>query len=198
MQFADVVRSRRMTRSFSSRSVDSHIIDECVNLGARAPSAGKSQGWHLVLLNGSDTSRYWDISLPSDKRSTFSFPGLLKAPHVAIVLADPHAYLSRYSEDDKKSTGLGNSLESWVAPYWTIDASFATMTFLLALEDNGLGSLFFAHSHEDEIRDEFSIPSHVVVLGVIAFGYAENDIRKGRSSAREQRTHKSIVHQSNW
>lgn len=198
MQFADVVRSRRMTRSFSSRPVDPNIIHACVELALRAPSAGKSQGFHLLLLEGNDTSRYWNVALPAEKRDGFVFPGLLQAPCIAIVLADTRAYLQRYSEPDKARTGLGNSIDAWVAPYWTIDASFSAMTFLLALEDAGLGALFFAHANEPELRREFNIPDSVQMLGTIAFGYAENDDRKGRSSARATSNVASVVHRSNW
>lgn len=187
-----------MTRSFTSRSVDPPIIDSCVALALRAPSAGKSQGFHLLLLDGDDTSRYWNIALPAEKRDGFVFPGLLKAPHIALVLADTQAYLQRYSEPDKVHTGLGASTDAWVAPYWTIDASFSAMTFLLALEDAGLGALFFAHANEGDLRLEFNIPDSVQVLGTIAFGYADTDVRKGRSSSRATKDVASALHRSSW
>jgi nitroreductase len=187
-----------MTRSFSAQTVDSSLIDSCVDLALRAPSAGKSQGFHLLLLEGNETSRYWDIAMPSEKRDGFVFPGLLQAPCIALALADSQAYLDRYSEPDKAATGLGGSTDAWVAPYWTIDASFSTMTFLLALEDAGLGALFFAHANEVGLRSEFSIPESVQILGTIAFGYAADDSRKGRSSSRPTKNASRVVHRSTW
>ena len=187
-----------MVRSFQPQPVDEHIIAECVDLASRAPSAGKSQGWNLLLLTGDETSRYWDIALPLDNRETFAFPDLLRAPCIALTLADPRAYLDRYSEHDKEKTGLGASTDSWVAPYWTIDASFSTMTFLMALHDKGLGALFFAHTHEDLIRREFQIPDHIEILGVIAFGNAHSESRQGRSAGRRRRGVDEIIHRSSW
>ena len=187
-----------MTRSFSSQQVDERITNECVELALRSPSAGKSQGWHLLLFEGDATSNYWNIALPEDKRSGFVFPGLLNAPCIALVLADSQAYLQRYSQSDKAATGLGASADAWVAPYWTIDASFATMTFLLALEEREVGALFFAHAQEAELRSAFHIPDHVEVLGTIAFGYPENDTRKGRSSSRTSKSAKDVVHRLTW
>jgi nitroreductase len=187
-----------MVRAFRSQLVDDNVIAECVDLAMRAPSAGKSQGWNLLLLTGSETSRYWNITLPPEKREAFAFPDLLHAPCLALSIADPRAYLDRYSEDDKKKTGLGDSTQAWVAPYWTIDASFSTMTFLLALHDRGLGALFFAHSHESEIRHEFQIPDHVEILGALAFGYPLEEKRAGRSASRSRRGVSDIVHRSNW
>ena len=188
-----------MTRAFTTDTVDPVVIDECVDLASRAPSAGKSQGWHLLILEGVETRRYWDIAFPVESRRSFAFPGLLDAPVIALSLCDPDAYLSRYSEADKQRTGLGDSVDAWVAPYWTIDASFATMTFLLAIEDAGLGALFFAHANEESLRQEFSIPDGMQILGTIAVGHpADGVAREGRSAARARRSAASIIHRSGW
>ena len=64
-EFAEVVRSRRMTRAFDERPIDAGVLDELVELAARAPSAGKTQGWHLVVLEGDETALFWDATLPA-------------------------------------------------------------------------------------------------------------------------------------
>ena len=199
VNFADIVRSRRMSRSFSDQTVDSAVISSCIDLASRAPSAGKSQGWHVLMLENESTQRYWDVALPVERRESFAFPLLLRAPVIVLSMCDPTAYLDRYSEPDKKTTGLGEGLNKWPAPYWTIDASFATMTFLLALEDVKLGALFFAHSNEAGLRKEFNIPDHIEILGAIAIGYEiEGQKRQGRSAERIRRSVESIIHQKNW
>lgn len=188
-----------MTRSFASTDVPLGVITRCVSLAATSPSAGKSQGWNLVMLEGVETSRYWNIAFPEDKRQGFAFPGLFNAPLIFLVIADPRAYLARYSEEDKSSTGLGDSTDAWVAPYWTIDASFATMTFLLALHEAGLGALFFAHSSETELRREFALPDDVQILGTLAVGYeADVPARQGRSAKRVTRSADSVIHRGHW
>ena len=199
VNFADIVRSRRMSRSFSDQSVDTSVVTSCIELASRSPSAGKSQGWHVLVLENEATQRYWDIALPIERREGFAFPLLLRAPVIVVSMCDPTAYLERYSEPDKKSTGLGVGLDQWPAPYWTIDASFATMTFLLALEDVKLGALFFAHSNEAALRQEFNIPDHIEILGTIAIGHeVEGQKRQGRSAQRVRRSVESIIHQKNW
>ncbi len=199
VNFADIVRSRRMSRSFSDQTVDSAVISSCIDLASRAPSAGKSQGWHVLLLENESTQRYWDVALPAERRESFAFPLLLRAPVIVLSMCDPTAYLDRYSESDKKVTGLGVGLDKWPAPYWTIDASFATMTFLLALEDVKLGALFFAHSNEARLRQEFNIPEHIEILGAIAIGHEiKGPKRRGRSADRIRRSVESIIHLKNW
>ena len=143
-----------MTRAFDpSRPVAAELLDDLVDLAGRAPSAGKAQGWHLVVLEGEDTARFWDVTLPAARRAGFGWPGLLDAPVIALPLADPEAYVRRYAEPDKEATGLGRSAETWPVPYWTVDTAFAVMTLLLAAEDRGLGSLFFGvFQGEAELR----------------------------------------------
>ena len=66
-EFADVVRRRRMTRAFDARPGPAGAARASSSTSAsRAPSAGKTQGWHLVVLEGAETARFWDITLPAD------------------------------------------------------------------------------------------------------------------------------------
>jgi nitroreductase len=199
MEFEKTVRSRHMVRSFSQRPVDPSLIDSCVDLASRSPSAGKAQGWHLVVLEGEHTEKFWRHAFPIERRDGFRWPHLFDAPVIAIACTDPHAYLDRYSETDKRNTGLGESLDKWPTPYWTVDASFAVMTFLLALHDVGVGALFFAvFNGEEEVRRELGIPEHVQIIGAIAIGYAKDDDSKGASASRERHAVEDIVHRGRW
>jgi nitroreductase len=73
------------------------------------------------------------------------------------------------------------------------------MTFLLALEDNGIGALFFAHAQEEKLRLEFQLPNEVQILGTVALGYAtEQEGRQGRSADRQRKTVEQVIHRSQW
>lgn len=189
-----------MTRAFSSTPLGEGLLDGLVDLASRAPSAGKTQGWHLVVLEGADTARFWDITLPAERRATFRWQQLLDAPVIALPFADPQAYVERYAEPDKERTGLGASTDAWPTPYWTVDASMAVMTLLLAAEDAGLGALFFGvFRGEDELRAELDIPGHLQLLGAIALGHpAPGHDEPGRSSARVRRRPDEIIHRGRW
>ena len=188
-----------MTRAFLGTPVPPGVFDECVDTARRSPSAGNAQGWNLIVFTGDGTQRYWDIAFPVGNREGFAFPGLFAAPLVALVLADRRAYLDRYSEPDKAVQGLGESVEKWVAPYWTIDASFATMTLMLALHERGLGTLFFAHAHEQSLRGAFGVPDDVEILGVLAVGYPDTGREvPGRSAGRARRPASGIIHHDRW
>jgi len=189
-----------MTRAFDpTRPVPQPLLAELVDLASRAPSAGKTQGWHLVLLEGAQTARFWDLTLPSPRREGFGWPGLLAAPVIALPLADPDAYLSRYGEPDKQAAGLGSSTEAWPVPYWTVDTAFAVMTFLLGAEAAGLGALFFGlFDGEAELRVALGLPDSMELLGAIALGWPAAEDRPGHSAGRRRRPPNEILHRGGW
>ena len=195
-----------MVRSFSKDPVTPELVEQLVDLASRAPSAGKTQGWHFLVLQDGETSKFWDTTLPTEKRASFKWKHLLDAPIIGLVFADSAAYVARYSEPDKSSTGLGASESSWPTPYWTVDASFATMTLLLAAHDAGLGALFFAvFSGEAELRKLLGVPSDLQLIGAVAMGWpltqelsAGGSSEKGLSASRKRRTPSQITHFGKW
>ncbi len=191
-----------MTRAFDPRPIDPATLNELVDLASRAPSAGKAQGWHLVVLRGEETAVFWDITLPVMGRGSFKWQRLLDAPLIALPFADQRAYTARYSEPDKAGTGLGAGTQAWPAPYWTIDSSMAVMTLLLAAEDAGLGALFFGvFKGERRLRQQLRIPPALDLLGAIALGYPCDDVGAepvGRSSGRTRRRPSEIIHLGGW
>lgn len=199
MEFSEVVRTRRMTRDFTGEPVERAVIERCLDLAVRSPSAGKTQGWRIVGLLGADTAAYWDAALPAASRSSFAFPGLLRAAFVGVVTVSPSAYVERYAEPDKERTGLGAGRAAWPVPYWTVDGAMATMTFLHALHDQGLGALFFAVAREDEVRSALGIPADVEVIGAVAAGHpTDGPVRRGASAARRGRSGAEAVTWGRW
>ena len=201
MQFADCARSRKMVRAFQKKSVDAELLNRIVEIASWAPSAGKAQGWHLLVLQNEDTNRFWNVTLPKEKRASFRWQHLLDAPVIALAFADPNAYLERYSEPDKASTKLGSSTESWPTPYWTVDASFATMQLLLAAHDVGLGALFFGvFSGEQKLRSDSNVPEQMQLIGAIALGWPipEKATEKGASARRPRRKPSEIIHEGGF
>jgi nitroreductase len=199
--FAEVVRNRRMTRAFDPRPVDPAAIDWMVDLASRAPSAGKAQGWHLVVLEGADTELFWNVTLPRVRRDSFRWKQLLNAPIIALPFADAKAYVDRYAEPDKAQTGLGAGPDAWPVPYWTIDASMSVMTLLLAAEDAGLGALFFGvFRGERELRLALRVPPGVELLGALAIGHPVSDgfVAPGQSAGRRRRLPADIIHRGGW
>jgi nitroreductase len=201
-EFADVVRRRRMTRSFKPDPLPAGLLEELIDLANRAPSAGKTQGWHVIALEGEQTAKFWDITLPPMRRGRFKWQGLLDAPVLLLPFADAKAYVDRYSEPDKAATGLGVGPEAWPAPYWTIDTAMSVMIMLLAAEDVGLGALFFGvFKGERELRQALGVPPGLQLLGAVALGYPADPGKSegyGTSAGRPGRGTEQIIRRGAW
>jgi nitroreductase len=198
MEFQDVVRKRRMVRSFDSRPIPNDIVERLLANAQRAPSAGFSQGWAFLSLEGqAQTRQYWDAVGPAD-RDTFKWPDLFNAPLLIVCLSNKAAYLDRYAESDKGWTDRSET--HWPAPYWDIDTGMATMLMLLTAVDAGLGALFFGVPPEkiDTLHATFGIPADLHPIGTVAIGYARPNDRPSPSLQRGHRPVDEVVHRGHW
>ena len=198
MDFGEVLRRRRMVRRFDPTPIPPELLDGVLDAARRAPSAGFSQGFDLVVLEGPEqTARYWDVTLPPERRD--SLTGVLQAPVLVLPLADPAAYLRRYSEPDKAAAGLQQA-EAWPVPYWDVDAGFATMLLLLAAVDAGLGALFFGIFHDEQrLLQELGVPAGLHPIGTVALGYpAADDRPSGSPRTRPRRPLDEVIHRGGW
>jgi nitroreductase len=62
MEFQEVVRLRRMVRTFTDEPVPQAALDRILGNALRGPSAGFSQGQaFLVLTDAADRERFWAV-----------------------------------------------------------------------------------------------------------------------------------------
>lgn len=184
VEFAELVRSRRMTRSFDAdRPVERTQLKTLLKLAIRAPSAGHTQGWHFLVVDDI-TSRdaFWNATAtgPPDTWRT----GMSSAPALVVCLSDAQAYLDRYAQHDKGWTDRDPL--RWPIPYWHVDVGMAAMIILLAAQDFGLGACFFGVPGDRwaALRAAFDLDSRLAPVGVIALGYPatanSGPLRRGR------------------
>ena len=180
MEFADVVRRRRMVRTFDRRPVPRETLVRVLDTARRGPSAGWSQGYAFVVLEGPDAAPFWD------------------APVVVVPLAHKQAYLDRYAMPDKAGLGLDEEA-SWPVPYWDVDTAFATMLLLLAATDAGLGALFFGlFRGKEEALSSLGIPEGYRAIGAVALGYPAAGDRSRPSWKGGRRPFDEVVHFGHW
>jgi nitroreductase len=186
-----------MVRNFDSRPLARDVVDRIVMNGLRAPSAGFTQGWAFLVLEGrDDTSRYWDSTFASAAaRASFRWQGLFAAPLLIVCLSHKDGYLDRYAEPDKGHTD--RDARRWLVPYWDVDAGFAAMLMLLTAVDAGLGALFFAVSEHDRFRAAFGVPDAYMPVGALAIGHPLPD-EPSRSLARGRQPLDAVVHRGRW
>ena len=139
-----------------------------------------------MVLEGPETARFWDVTLPAERRASFRWQQLLDAPVIVLPLADRQAYLDRYAEPDKAATGLADAAR-WPVPYWQVDTAFATMLLLLAAQDEGLGALFFGvFRNGGQLLADLGVPPGHDLIGAIALGHPLPD-EPGNSVERARR-----------
>jgi len=197
VQFDDVVRRRRMVRNFDDRPVPTDVVERILANAQRAPSAGFSQGWAFLVLEGRDeTARFWSATFEDDAaRAAFRWQGLFRAPLVIVPLAHKQAYLDRYAEPDKGWTDRDE--RRWPVPYWDIDTGFATLLMLLTAVDAGLGALFFGIFTPDAFRVAFDVPDAYTPIGALAIGWPRPD-EPSPSLRRGRRPPHDVIHRGRW
>ncbi len=198
MEFQDVVRKRKMVRSFEDRPIPREVVDRILANAQRAPSAGFSQGWAFLALEGKEqTSRYWDALWPDAKRSEFGWPDMFNAPLLVTCLSDKQAYLARYARPDKGWTDMDE--KRWPVPYWDIDTGMAAMLVLLTAVDAELGAVFFGIQDQATFRSTFGVPDELTAIGTIAVGYAKPQDRPSPSLKNVgRRPVAEVVHRGSW
>ncbi|MFZ6002306.1 MAG: nitroreductase family protein [Actinomycetota bacterium] len=188
-----------MVRAFTDEAVAPGAVDGLIDLARRAPSAGNTQGAAFVVLEGAaETARYWDITLPPDRRASFRWPGLVDAPVLVIVLVRPEAWVERYAEPDKASRSLGTGTAAWPVPYWWVDAGMAVENMLLGAVEQGLGACFFGlFQHEEAVLADLGVPPGWRAVGTVALGHPAPD-EPGRSAGRPRPLLDEVIHRGGW
>jgi nitroreductase len=205
VEFADVVRRRRMTRAYTSDPVPPEVVDRLLEQAHRAPSAGNSAGWAFVVLDTPETvAGFWraqtDAALPGGEPDGW-LAGMMRAPVVVVPCSRRDVYLERYAQDDKAPKGLGDRDEDkWAMPYWHLDTAMAALLILQGATDAGLGSCFFGlvPSRVDAVKEQLGLtgPDAPHPIGAITIGHPEPGTR-GRSLRRRTPV-EAVVHRGRW
>jgi nitroreductase len=202
MEFAEVVRRRRMIRDYDpDRPVPPEIRERLLEHALHAPSAGFSQGWaFLVLESAEDRDRFWRATTSAEDEEAMRdwLVRMRRAPLLVVPLSHKQAYLERYAEPDK---GLTDRSEAhWPVPYWHIDTGMAALLMLLTAVDEGLAACFFGIQppQHPTFQEAFGVPEEYTAIGCVAVGYAGSDDRRSPSLQRGRRGVAEVVHRGRW
>jgi nitroreductase len=202
VEFADVIRKRKMVRAYTDEPVAADAVERILAAANRAPSAGFSQGYALLTLQGTEQlAPFWKLVSPGAGESGTgpSFDPVTRAPLVIVPLSCKDIYLDRYARQDKGWTDRSEA--HWPVPYWDIDTGFTALLMLLAAVDEGLGALFFGITPEKipEFRRLYDVPDRYVPIGAVVVGHPDPETDKGGSSrVIKRRTLDDLVHHGRW
>ncbi len=191
MEFQEVVRRRRMVRTFTTEPVPQAALDRILGNAVRGPSAGFSQGQSfLVLTEAADLERFWAVAgeaIASTARS---------APLVIVPMSCKRVYLDRYAQPDKGWTDRDEA--RWPVPFWHIDTGMAALLILQTAVDEGLGAVYFGIVPEAvaPFRAAFGVPGDNEPIGAIVIGYDAETAKRDLRSRRRDRD--DVVHHGRW
>src|SRR6202042_2656212 len=191
MEFQEVVRLRRMVRTFTDEPVPQAALDRILGNALRGPSAGFSQGQaFLVLTEPSDREKFWAVA------GAAIDPSAQTAPLVVVPMSCKRVYLDRYAQADKGWTDKDES--RWPVPFWHIDTGMAALLILQTAVDEGLGAVYFGivPAAVPRFRSAFGVPDDQEPIGAIAIGHdAEAEKRDLRAKRRDLA---AVTHYGRW
>ena len=191
MEFQEVVRRRRMVRTFTGERVSGESLDRILGNAVRGPSAGFSQGQSFLVLTGpGDREKFWAIAGAAIAESAQT------APLVIVPMSCKRVYLERYAQPDKGWTDMDEA--RWPVPFWHIDTGMAGLLILQTAVDEGLGAVYFGIVPEAvaPFRAAFGVPDDQEPIGAIAVGHdAEAEKRDLRIRRRNLA---DVTHYGRW
>ena len=206
MEFGEVIRRRRMVRSFTDEAVSTEALERIMRAAQRAPSAGFSQGVEFVVVTDQGTREALaggEAGAERMRRMGMQ-PFAHQAPVQIAICVNPGIYQARYREEDKgRLRRAVSDAELWQVPYWHTDAGCAMMLILLAAVDEGLAAGFMGPAaRQEEMKTILGIPADWTLVGLALIGHEAPDARAygdvGVSVPKQRRSAADVVHRERW
>lgn len=170
MELQDVLRHRRMVRTFELRSVPDATLRRLLRVARRAPSAGHTQPLELVVARDPEVRR--GLAAASWSRGSRPDAGDATVVFCGDLLREAERYGAR---------GAGK--------YIYMDVAFAALLFMLSAIDEGLAAGFIGDFHEEHVQAVLGLPPHITPVGMVVLGYGSEPPR-----ARPWRPVQEIIH----
>src|SRR5262245_49483005 len=200
-QLRDLLRQRRMVRSYLPDPIDDETIDRIVGVVRRAPSAGFSQGHRLVVVTEEATRRELARLAGEEEYVAMGMePWISVAPVHVVVGVREESYHERYRKEDKLVDGREIA---WPAPYWYVDSGSLFMLLQLAALDEGLGAGIYGVAGEDvpALKELLAMPDDVHFVCVITIGKRppdDDDTALVSRLTQRRLPVEELVHRERW
>jgi len=164
--FHKLVFSRKSIRHFSTEDVRKEILENAAKIASHAPSGCNRQPYRFLVVKKKKFVNKLAILPPGGGGDSFG------APILVFVIGDQSAF-----------PNTSSSHEAY------IDASLASMIFVLALESMGVSSCFMNWPHIYQLNKkafkELELKPYEIIVTTIAVGYADKNVTYAISQRKE-------------
>jgi FMN reductase (NADPH) len=159
-----LINNHRSIRKFSSRSIDSEIINDILFSGTRASTTGNMQVYSIICTRRKDLKeKLWEAHFKQNM--------VIETPLIITFCADFNRFV-KWCNQRKAVPGYDNFLSFFTA---AIDALLVAQNVALAAESKGLGICYLGtttYMAETIIRI-LELPELVVPVTTLVLGYPD-------------------------
>ena len=156
------MKERRTIRQYSDREVPDTLLNELLEVAARASNTGNMQLYIVVVTR--DRAQKEKMA-----PAHFSQPMVINAPVILTFCADVYRFV-KWASYRSADAGFDN-FQTFMAA--VIDSMLFAQTFCVAAEEKGLGICYLGTTtyHAAPIIEALSLPRLVVPITAITVGY---------------------------
>lgn len=178
-------KTRRTIRKYQERPVEASLLDELLDVAARASNTGNMQLYSVVVT-------CTDEGKARLAPAHFNQPMVAEAPVVLTFCADANRFV-RWAACREAEAGFDN-LQTFMAA--TIDAMLYAQNFADAAEEAGLGLCFLGTTcyNADQIIEALRLPRLVVPILTATVGYPADPL----PDQPERLPLRAIVHEERY
>lgn len=156
------MKTRRSIRKYTTQDVSDVLLNELLEIGARASNTGNMQLYSVIVTR--DQANKEKLA-----PAHFNQPMVTKAPVVLTFCADANRFV-KWAEQRKAEAGFDN-IQTFIAS--TIDSMLFAQSFCNAAEARGLGICYLGTTayNADKIIEALSLPRLVVPIVTVTVGY---------------------------
>ncbi|HLF27754.1 MAG TPA: nitroreductase family protein [Anaerolineae bacterium] len=172
MDVLEAIRTRRSARKWLPKPVPDELVEQVLEAGRWAPSAGNFQPWAFIVIQKPETKeRIQKVAEESKNLSRIWAPYFREGGSRGYIV-------------DLRNVPLGIALfaDARHAPPHTggeighiIGASLAAMNMWLAVHALGLGACYWSHMLPDKMKVILGVPHHWDFIGLLGIGYVDGD-----------------------
>ena len=172
MDVFEAIRNRRSVRRWLDKPVPEEMIEQILEAGRWAPSAGNFQPWAFIVIQDPETKELVErVAVESKNLSRVWAPFFRDGEHRGYIvdLRNVPVGIAIFADQRHAPPHVGGDIGH------IIGASMAAMNMWLAVQELGLGACYWSHMMPDKIKVVLGVPHHWDFIGLLGIGYQHGD-----------------------